>query len=106
MYNKKDYIHYRIERSQEMFDDALLLADKNRWKSCVNRLYYSCFQLIDALLYMKNLRFKTHIGLKNNFFQHFVKTGIIDKEFGKLLLPLYSFPFKYIIYLCCLWRQA
>ena len=73
-----------------MFDDALLLAEKNRWKSCVNRLYYSCFQLIDALLYMENLQIKTHSGLKNSFFQYYIKTGIIDKELGKLYDKLFD----------------
>ena len=40
----EDYINYRVERSVELFEDALLLAQNKRWKSCVNRLYYSAFQ--------------------------------------------------------------
>ena len=43
-------IHYRLERAQESLDDARLLAEANRWNACVNRLYYSCFYAVSALL--------------------------------------------------------
>ncbi len=38
---RQDYINYRVEKSDEIFRDAQLLAENNRWNSCVNRLYYS-----------------------------------------------------------------
>ena len=43
-------IHYRLERAQESLDEAHLLADAGRWNACVNRLYYSCFYAVSALL--------------------------------------------------------
>jgi len=56
MHNPKDYITYRIERAEELYEDAVLLADKKRWKSCINRLYYCCFQMLDALLFSEGMR--------------------------------------------------
>ena len=47
----EDYIKYRIDRSIETFEDAMLLAENERWRSCVNRLYYSSFHLVNGLLY-------------------------------------------------------
>lgn len=61
---KEDYINYRVQKSQEIFEDALLLLNNQRWNSCVNRLYYSSFHLISALLYKNELKHETHNGVK------------------------------------------
>lgn len=82
--SQADYIQYRIERSTEIFQDAKLLADNNRWGSCVNRLYYSSFHLVNALLSLDGVTTKTHEGQKTKFLQLYVKTNLIDIEFGKL----------------------
>ena len=86
--SQKDYIQYRIDRSSEIFGDAKLLADNNRWRSCVNRLYYSSFHLLEALLSLDNISTKSHEGLKTKFFQLYIKTGKISIEFGKLYSKL------------------
>jgi uncharacterized protein (UPF0332 family) len=83
-YSQEDYIQYRVERSNEIFQDAVLLAKNNRWRSCVNRLYYSVFHLINALLFLDGINAKSHDGLKSMFLQHYIKTNLIDIEFGKL----------------------
>ena len=82
--SKADYVNYRLERSAEIFEDAKLLADNKRWRSCVNRLYYSSFHLVNALLFLDDIITKTHDGLKTKFFQKYIKTGLIDLEFGKV----------------------
>ena len=82
--SKADYVNYRLERSAEIFQDAKLLADNKRWRSCVNRLYYSSFHLVNALLFLDDIITKTHDGLKTKFFQKYIKTGLIDLEFGKV----------------------
>ena len=86
--SQEDYIQYRIARSSELFDDAKLLADNKRWHSCVNRLYYSSFHLVDALLTLDNITTKTHEGLKIKFLQLYIKTGKIDVDYGKLYSKL------------------
>jgi uncharacterized protein len=82
--SKEDYIKYRVERATELFEDAQLLAQNKRWKSCINRLYYSSFQLVNAVLYRKAITARTHNGLKTKFFEEYIKTGIISAEYGKL----------------------
>ena len=82
--SKEDYIQYRLDRSIEIFQDAQLLAENKRWRSCVNRLYYSSFHLINALLFIDGINAKSHDGLKSKFLQLYVKTNLIDIEFGKL----------------------
>lgn len=82
--SQNDYIQYRIDRSVELFQDARLLAENQRWRSCVNRLYYSSFHLINALLFQEGISAKSHDGLKTKFLQLYVKTNLIDLELGKL----------------------
>jgi uncharacterized protein len=86
--SQQDYILYRIDRSAELFEDAKLLSDNNRWRSCVNRLYYSSFHLVDALLTLDNISAKTHEGLKTKFLQLYIKTGKIETDYGKLFSKL------------------
>ncbi|MEI8202118.1 MAG: HEPN domain-containing protein [Bacteroidota bacterium] len=81
---KADYINYRIEKSKEVFEDAVILAEKKRWNSCVNRLYYSSFHLVNALLFKNGINAQTHSGIKTQFSNHFVKTGKLSIECGRL----------------------
>jgi len=86
----EDLIKYRIERANETLADACLLADSGRWNSCINRLYYASFYIVNALLLKNNFRTHTHNGCKSKFHKEFVKTGIIDKSFGKLYSDLFD----------------
>ncbi|GBL35518.1 UPF0332 protein TM_1000 [Filimonas sp.] len=87
---RQDYINYRIQKSVEVFDDATLLAGNKRWNSCVNRLYYSSFYLIGALLYQNEVKSETHNGAKTQFNLHFIKSGKLPMEYGKLYATLFD----------------
>jgi len=88
--NKEDYINYRIEKSKEIFSDAELLAENQRWNSCVNRLYYSTYYLASALLYQNDIKAETHNGVKTQLFLNFVKTNLLEKELAKLYSHLFD----------------
>ncbi len=92
--NKEDYINYRFQRAQESFEEAVLLISNNRWNATVNRLYYSCFYAAIALLLKHDVQVKTHDGVRTQFGLQFVKTGLIDKRFGKLYTQLFDFRQK------------
>ncbi|MCF8371170.1 MAG: HEPN domain-containing protein [Bacteroidales bacterium] len=85
-----NYISYRIERSDEIYQDAILLFENKRWRSCINRLYYSSFQLVSALMVKHGIEPKTHDGLKTMFFQHYIKMKQIDIDYGKLYSQLFD----------------
>lgn len=88
--NKEDYIKYRILKSNEVFEDALLLLENKRWNSAVNRLYYSSFHLANALLYKSAIKADTHNGIKTQLFLHFVKTGKLSRKSGRLYAHLFD----------------
>ncbi len=89
MKKKEDYIKYRIDKAYMILDDARLLSSNQRWISAMNRLYYACFYAVHALLLKHNIETLTHNGTKTKFFQEFIKTGIIEKEYGKLYTDLF-----------------
>jgi hypothetical protein len=82
------YIVYRLTKSQESFEDARLLADNERWNAAVNRLYYTYFYAVSALLLSRQIEAYTHSGCKTQFGLHFIKTGIIETPQGRLYADL------------------
>ena len=87
---KEDYINYRISKSQETYEDALLLIENDRWNSAVNRLYYSSFYLASALLFKNRIQADTHNGVKTQLYKHYIKTGLLDKKYGLLYSHLFD----------------
>ncbi len=92
--NRDDYIKYRFNRSKESFEEALILANNNKWNTVINRLYYSCFYSVIALLLKNNIEAQTHDGVRTQFGLHFIKTDIIAKEKGKLFSKLFDYRQK------------
>jgi uncharacterized protein (UPF0332 family) len=76
----RDLIKYRCDRAKEALVEANILADSGHWNACVNRLYYSCFYAVSALLSKHNLSSSKHSGARSYFNHNFVKTGTISKE--------------------------
>jgi len=91
---KEDLINYRITRAKDTLEDAQILADREKWNSAINRLYYAAYYAVIALLLSADLKPTTHNGAKSNFSEHFVKTGKIDKEFGKIFSQLFTWRQK------------
>ncbi|MDT3738599.1 MAG: HEPN domain-containing protein [Candidatus Kapabacteria bacterium] len=87
--SKNDYINYRLSKSKEIFEDAILLADNQRWNSCVNRLYYSSFYFVSSLLIKQGVKSESHNGVKTQFNLHFIKSGKLDIKYGKLYSNLF-----------------
>lgn len=89
-----EYVKYRIESAHKTFDAAKVLAENGFWNSAVNRLYYSIFYAVNALLVMNEIQTKSHSATKSQFSLHFVKTGKFDKKYGRLLSELFDWRQK------------
>ena len=92
--NKSEYINYRFRRAQETFEDALIMIDNKKWNTAINRLYYSCFYAVIALLLKNNIETQSHNGARTKFSDEFIKTGIIDVKLGKLFSLLSDYRQK------------
>jgi uncharacterized protein (UPF0332 family) len=92
--NLEALISYRLMRSKDTLDDARILAQNNRWNSSINRLYYAAYYAVMALLLANDIKPTTHNGVKSNFSEHFIKTGKMPLELGKLYSQLFSWRQK------------
>lgn len=92
--NQNEYINYRFQRAKETYEEAFILAREKRWNAVINRLYYACFYAVIALLLKNNIETQSHDGARTQFGLNFVKTGIIDKEYGKLFSKLFDYRQK------------
>jgi len=91
---KNDLINYRIARAKDTYEDAQILADREKWNSTINRLYYAAYYAVMALLPDSDLKPGTHNGAKSNLSEYFIKTGKIDKEYGKIYSQLFTWRQK------------
>ncbi len=91
---RKEYVKYRIESAHKTFEAAKVLAENEFWNSAVNRLYYSLFYAVNALLVFNEIQTKSHSATKSQFSLYFVKTGKFDKKYGKLLSELFDWRQK------------
>ncbi len=92
--SKKDLVNYRIARAKDTFDDAMILAEKEKWNSTINRLYYATYYAVIALLLDSDFKPTTHNGAKSNFSEFFIKSGKIDSRYGKIYSQLFTWRQK------------
>jgi len=86
----KDLVSYRLSRANETLEDAIILANSERWNACVNRLYYACFYAVTALLVRHGLSSSKHTGVRSLFNLHYVKTGKVPKELARIYNDLFE----------------
>jgi uncharacterized protein (UPF0332 family) len=91
---KNEYVIYRIETARKTFVAAELLAKNGFWNSAVNRLYYSLFYAVNALLVLNDIKPKSHSSSKSQFSLHFIKTGKLSKKYGRLFSELFDWRQK------------
>jgi len=87
---KQNYINYRLKKADETLQDVLLFANHQRWNACANRLYYSAFYAVSALLLAKGHQTQTHKGVKTLFALHFIKTQKINLVYNDLYTELFD----------------
>lgn len=74
-----------ILKAKQTFKDAESLRNtEGAYVSVCNRLYYAAFYMVSAVLILKGLTSRKHSGVKSLFNLHFIKTGLINKEFGDI----------------------
>ncbi len=92
--DRNEYVKNRIETAYKTFEAAKVLSENGFWNSAVNRLYYSVFYAVNAILVKHEIITQSHSGVKSQFSLHFIKTGRFEKKYGKLLAELYDWRQK------------
>ena len=89
-YTPEDYINYRLQRAREIIHEVEILIQNSLWNTAINRMYYACFYAVGALLIKNGMKAESHSGTRHLFGQHFVKTGIFDRQIAKHFTDLFE----------------
>jgi len=73
-----------LKKASETYEDIGVLIDANRLNGAANRMYYAVFHAVCALLIHDGHQVNTHKGSHALFSQHYIKTGILPREYGQL----------------------
>jgi len=92
---KQALVKYRLERANESMKAAHLLLDNKLFIPAMNRIYYSMFYSVQALLVLDEKAFSKHGQVKAYFNKEFIKSGIFPKEFGKLFNAVFEYRQKF-----------
>jgi len=83
-------IRYRIDRSKEALSAAKLMYENGHYNDAVNRLYYSCFYAVIALLATEGIYPSKHTAVRSFLNKSWIKTGKLSKEVGRLYNSLFD----------------
>lgn len=88
--DRKILVKYQLEKAEDFYAKALRIAQSGDWDTAANRLYYSLYHAASALLLSDGIQKKTHKGFINQIHMHYVLTGKLDKEEGRLLQKMFT----------------
>ncbi|MBR6128254.1 MAG: HEPN domain-containing protein [Bacteroidaceae bacterium] len=80
---RRAVVRLQIEKAHAIFDQIPLLCEAGYWDNVVNRLYYSLFHAVSALLINDGYNVGSHRGAVGAFGQYYVTKGIFTIEDGR-----------------------
>ena len=80
-----DLSRYRLERAKEDLETAEDNLANGKYRASVNRSYYAIFHALRTITALDHFDSGKHSGIISFFNQHYVKTGIFDREISKLI---------------------
>ena len=83
-------VMFRIEKSTRAYEQAKGVIGLKYWETIANRLYYAAYNAVSALLIANGDTAQTHSGVIHLFGLHFIKTGLLPAEMGRLYHKLFT----------------
>ncbi len=75
---------YRLNQAHESLDEAIYLFEGNKsLRSVINRIYYSMYYAVQALIIFEKFISSKHSGMLAFFNRYFIKEGIFPEEMGR-----------------------
>ena len=88
--SRKDLCLYRLEKAKKCLESAKILAKTEDFCGAANRSYYAIFHSIRSLLALEEVDFSKHAGVMAYFQKNYVKSGIFEKEYSKILTEAFE----------------
>ena len=83
-------VEFRIEKALRAYEQAKGILPLQYWETIANRLYYAAYNAVSALLVANGDSAQTHSGVMHIFGLHFVKTGKVSSDMGRLYNRLFT----------------
>ena len=81
-------ITLELDKSDKTWEQMQVQVNNNVWEMAANRLYYSLFHAVSALIITDRHEVGTHRGAVNQFHLYYIKTSIFTKDEGRLYSTL------------------
>ena len=75
-------VELELEKADKTFRQVEVLQREGYWDTMANRLYYSLFHAVSALLINDQREVGSHKGAAIRFHQYYVRTGVFTDEEG------------------------
>lgn len=86
--NRLDLINLYWDKSQQTMEEAEIAISATKWNMAANRIYYSLFHAVTALLVKDKHPVGTHRGAKAALGQYYVLTGKLTAEDGRFFAQM------------------
>lgn len=86
--DRRIIVTLELERVEKTMKEMEIQLQNKLWGMVANRLYYSLFHAVSALLISDGHEVGTHRGAVNRFSLYYVKTGVFSTEEGRLYSQL------------------
>ncbi len=87
---QKKLIRLWLEKADEALASAELELNAGHTNFAVNRLYYSCFYAVTALLLRDGKQYARHSAVKSEFGRTYIKPGRLDVKWNKFYQKLFD----------------
>jgi uncharacterized protein (UPF0332 family) len=83
-------VRIRLEKCDQDLKYARLLLAEGAYRIAISRAYYAIFVLTTAVLLTLDISRSKHSGVIGAFNQFLVKPGLIEDEYGKILVRAFK----------------
>jgi uncharacterized protein (UPF0332 family) len=88
-------VSHRLQKSDEALRAASVMLEKQMYGFAVNRVYYSLYYAVQALLAGQGVSFGKHGQVKGYFNREYIKTGKLPKDIGRFFNQAFEYRQKY-----------
>ena len=88
-------VEHRLEKSEEALRAAKHMLDQGMLIFAMNRIYYSMYYAVQALLALQGKSFSKHGQVKGFFNRKYVKSGRLPKNMGRLFNKAFEYRQKF-----------
>lgn len=86
---------HRLQKSEEALKAAEIMLDKQMYSFAMNRVYYSLYYAVQALLAQQGVAFAKHGQVKGYFNREFIKAGKLPKDIGRFYNKAFEYRQKF-----------